>query len=124
MTDWVAELARVTVDEGIVLPKTHGYPAIDTICASAPHQQMFQMSAAEANDLRRDFEQAGFVYQRYSPDVIDQANAGDDYGNSFTHENYIRRHWDNALFEVVDFVPGGMRGWQDLTVLRRRARTS
>lgn len=122
MKDWLVELARVTADDGIVLLTTHGYPAIDTICGSVPHQQMFQMSAAEATELRAGFEQAGFVYQRYSPDVIDQANAGDDYGNSFTHENYIRRYWPGDLFEVVEFVPGGMRGWQDLTVLRRRPR--
>lgn len=122
MKAWLVELARVTADDGIVLLTTHGYPAIETICGSAPHQAMFQMSADEAQALRRDFEQAGFVYRRYSPDVIEHANAGDDYGNSFTHEDYIRRHWPGNLFEVVEFVPGGMRGWQDLTVLRRLPR--
>lgn len=122
MKSWLAELARVTADGGIVLLTTHGYPAINTICSSVPHQQMFQLSAEAATDLRQNFEQSGFVYQRYSPDVIDQANAGDDYGNSFTHENYIRQNWASDEFEIVDFVPGGMRGWQDLTVLRRRQR--
>ena len=122
MKGWLAELARVTADGGIVLLTTHGYPAINTICSSVPHQQMFQLSAEAAQGLRQNFEQAGFVYQRYSPDVIDQANAGDDYGNSFTHENYIRSQWDSGDFEIVDFVPGGLGGWQDLTVLRRRPR--
>jgi hypothetical protein len=83
---------------------------------------MFQLSGDRVAKLRSDFDRDGFVYHRYTPDVIDQANAGDDYGNSFTHEDYIRRHWHGDLFEVVEFVPGGMRGWQDLTILRRRAR--
>lgn len=122
MHDWLDELARVTADGGLALLTTHGYPAIDTICASEPHQRMFQLSADEARALRDGFAEKGFVYQRYSPDVIDQANAGDDYGNSFTHEDYIRRHWSGPAFEVLEFIPGGMRGWQDLTILRRRPR--
>ena len=120
MKEWLAELARVTAVGGVVLLTTHGYIAIDTIIGSVPHQQMFQLSPDEATVLRRDFKQSGFVYHRYAQEVIAQADAGEDYGNSFTHEDYIRRHWDNELFEVVDFIPGGMRGWQDLTVLRRR----
>lgn len=122
MQGWLVELARATADHGIVLLTTHGYPAIDTISASPQHQQMFQLSGDGAGKLRSDFDRDGFVYHRYTPDVIDQANAGDDYGNSFTHEDYIRRHWEGEHFEVVEFVPGGMRGWQDLTILRRRAR--
>jgi SAM-dependent methyltransferase len=122
MQGWLVELARITADGGIVLLTTHGYPAIDTISNSPQHQQIFQLSGDGAAKLRSDFDRDGFVYHRYTPDVIDQANAGDDYGNSFTHEDYIRRHWHGDLFEVVEFVPGGMRGWQDLTILRRRAR--
>ena len=122
MQAWLVELARLTADHGIVLLTTHGYPAIDTISNSPQHQQMFQLSGDGAEKLRSDFDRDGFVYHRYTPDVIDQANAGDDYGNSFTHEDYIRRHWHGDLFEVVEFVPGGMRGWQDLTILRRRPR--
>jgi len=122
MLAWLDELARVTADKGIILLTTHGYPALETICRSNQHQQMFQMSEAEAEELRSTFDLKRFNYRRYSSDVIEAANAGEDYGNSFTHETYIREQWTRDVFDVIEFVPGGLRGWQDVTILRRRAR--
>ena len=122
MLAWLAELARVTVDNGIVLLTTHGYPAIEIICKSNQHQQMFQMSEAEAEELRSTFDLNRFNYRRYSLGVIEAANAGEDYGNSFTHETYIKEQWTRDFFDVIEFVPGGLRGWQDVTILRRRPR--
>ena len=69
------------------------------------------------------FSTKQFVYRSYSEDILRDANAGDDYGNSFTHENYIRGQWTRNFFEVLKFIPGGMRGWQDVTILRRQPRT-
>lgn len=122
MLAWLDELAAVTAENGIVLLTTHGYPALDIICRSKLHQQMFQMSEAEAEELRSTFNQRRYVYRRYSSDVVKTANAGDDYGNSFIHEAYIREQWTRDAFDVVEFVPGGLRGWQDVTLLRRRVR--
>jgi SAM-dependent methyltransferase len=122
MLAWLDELAAVTADNGIVLLTTHGYPALDIICRSRPHQQMFQISEAEAEEIRGTFDQKRYIYRRYDPDVVKVANAGDDYGNCFTHETYIRERWMRDAFDIVEFVPGGLRGWQDVTLLRRRAR--
>lgn len=122
MLAWLDELARVTADNGIVLLTSHGYPALETICRSNQHQQMFQISEAEAEELRSTFDLVQFNYRRYSPEVIGAASAGEDYGNSFIHENYIREQWTRDVFDVVEFIPGGLRGWQDVTILRRRVR--
>lgn len=122
MLAWLDELARVTADNGIVLLTTHGYPAIEIICGSNQHQQMFQMSRAEALELRDTLELKQFNYRRLSSDVISMANAGDDYGNSFIHEAYIKEQWGRNVFDIVEFIPGGLRGWQDITILRRRVR--
>jgi SAM-dependent methyltransferase len=123
MFAWLDELARVTSDNGIVLLTTHGYPAIEIICQSKQHQQMFQIAEDDAIKLRDTFEQKQFVYRPLSADVVNAANAGDDYGNSFTHESFIRKHWARDVFDVIEFIPGGMRGWQDVTILRRRPRS-
>ena len=122
MLAWLDELAKVTANNGIVLLTTHGYPVLETICRSNQHQQMFQMSETEAEELRSTFDLNRFNYRRYSSAVIEAANAGEDYGNSFIHETYIREQWTRDTFDVIEFVPGGLRGWQDVTILRRRVR--
>jgi len=121
MLAWLDELVRVTVDNGIVLLTTHGYPALDTICSSAQHQAMLQLTPAEALEMRESFKKKRFQYRRYSSEVVKEADAGEDYGNGFTHEDYIRERWCKN-FEIVEFLTGGLRGWQDVVVLRRRAR--
>lgn len=122
MFAWLDELARVTADNGVVLLTTHGYPAIEIICRSSQHQQMFQISEDIATKLQNSFELERFVYRPLSADVVNAANAGEEYGNSFTHEHFIRKHWVRDVFDVIEFIPGGMRGWQDVTILRRRPR--
>lgn len=120
---WLSELERVLAKDGIAILTTHGYPAMDTIAESEVHQQMFRLTSEAVRNMRDGLEREGFQYLRYDTDVITAANAGDDYGNSFTHEGYIRSKWTEAGFDVVEFIPGGMRGWQDLTVLRKRGGT-
>ncbi len=122
MLAWMHEMARVVADDGIVLITSHGYPAIDIICQSIQHQQMFQIKEADAVKLHDTFESKQFVYRPLSADIVSAANAGEDYGNSFTHESYIRSRWTSDVFDVIEFVPGGMRGWQDVTILRRLPR--
>lgn len=122
MQAWLDELGRIAADNSVVMLTTHGYPAINTICHSELHRQMFRLTTSEAEVLRAGFADQQFVYFPYDTDVITAANAGKDYGNTFIHEAYIRNRWGSGPFEVVDFIPGGLRGWQDITILRRRAR--
>jgi len=122
MVAWLDELARITSDNGIVLLTTHGYTALDIICQSEQHQQMFQMSHKKAEELRSSLKTKQFYNQAYTSEVIEAANAGEDYGNSFIHDSYIKEQWTRGVFDVVEFIPGGLRGWQDITILRRRVR--
>ena len=122
MQRWLTELARVTADNGIVLLTTHGLPAIRTISQSQQHRDMFRMTGAVADNLLANFDDLQFVHYHYDADVMDVAKAGSDYGNAFIHERYIREQWSKAGFEVIEFVEGGLRGWQDVTILRRLAR--
>lgn len=122
MQRWLAELARVTADNGVVLLTTHGLPAIRTISQSQQHRDMFRMSSDVAENLLANFDDRKFVHFPYDADVVDLAKAGSDYGNAFIHESYFRNRWSQAGFEIVEFVEGGLRAWQDVTILRRLPR--
>lgn len=50
---------------------------------------------------------------------LDEIGVGDYYRNVFISADYIQRNW-SELFEIVDFVPGGIGNLQDLTILRKR----
>ena len=122
MQRWLGELARVTADSGIVLLTTHGLPAIRTITQSQQHRDMFRMDSDAADNLLANFEDLQFVQYPYDVDIMDVAKAGSDYGNAFLHQDYIRSRWPQEGFEIIQFVEGGLRGWQDVTILRRLPR--
>lgn len=119
MLRWLAELARVTATGGILMLTTHGSPALDIIAKSEVHQSMFRVDQHEVERIRAEFNRAGFVYLPYDADVLSHANAGDDYGNSFIHHDYISRRWCESGLTLIEHIEGGMRGWQDVSVLRK-----
>lgn len=119
---WLTEIGRVLAPGGVAILSTHGYPAINIIVDSETHQGMFRLRKADAERMRDDLEIKGFQYIRCDPKTLAVAKAGDDYGHSFAHERYIHEEWPKASgMEVVEFIPGGVRGWQDMVVLRKRA---
>lgn len=122
MQRWLSELGRVTVDDGIVLLTTHGLSAIRTICGSQHHRDMFRMSQEVADYLLERFADLRFRHFPYDADILGDARAGSDYGNAFVHQDYVKAEWLKSAFELIEFVEGGMRGWQDVVVLRRRPR--
>lgn len=117
---WLRELSRILRPAGIAALSTHGPTSLSIIASSDAHQQMFRFSAARANEILTELERnSGFIYVKYDPDTLIKANAGKDYGNSFTHEKYIRARWPEAGFEALEFMPAGVRGWQDIAVLKK-----
>jgi SAM-dependent methyltransferase len=120
-TTWLAELGRVLAPGGILIITTHGCPALRVIKGSVLHHQMFQMSADRVAQIDREFAAVPYVFQRYTTSVLEAAKAGAEYGNTFIHPDYIFRNWNNDQFAVLEHVPGGLRGWQDVVVLQRRA---
>jgi len=117
---WLGEIQRILAPKGIAILTTHGYMALDIISSSELHQQMFNVTSVAATDIRSRLASEGFIYLRYGDETLSVAKAGNDYGNSFTHENYIRSKWASFGFQVLEYIPGGMRGWQDITVLRKQ----
>jgi SAM-dependent methyltransferase len=121
MKAWLSEIARVLDREGIAVITTHGHAALDIIASSEQHQSMFRVNPAEVAEIKSNLASTGYKYLRYDVDVLAAADAGDDYGNSFADHDFIRREWPKAGLEVVDILPGGLRGWQDAIILRKVA---
>lgn len=118
---WLRELGRLIRPGGTLIATTHGRTALETIRESPVHQDMFAMTAAEADDTLRRLPTEGFLHRRYADPVLEVARAGDDYGNCFVDPGYVAARWTSPHFELCDHRPGGLRGWQDVLVLRRLA---
>jgi SAM-dependent methyltransferase len=117
---WLAELARVLRPGGILIATTHGENVLNTIQSSPPHQEMFRMTPEDAQRVAQRLRSEGTVYLPYDADVLDMAHAGDDYGNAFVSAEFVASAWLGTQFELCAFLPAGLRGWQDMVVLRRR----
>ena len=100
---------------------THGDAILDLIAKSSVHQKMFSMTPDDTERFREEYRREGFVYRSYAPDGIRCAKAGEDYGNSFTHETFIRSEWARSGLIVSEFIPGGLRGGQDIVILKKKA---
>jgi ubiquinone/menaquinone biosynthesis C-methylase UbiE len=118
--EWLLELGRVLRPGGLAIMTTSGIRSLEIIRNSAAHQTMFELSAAETDEIAKSFADVSFVYRRYKDAILQAANAGTDYGNTFIHPTYVQRHWNNEQFEVLEHLPAGLRGWQDIVILRRR----
>ncbi len=116
---WLAELARTLVPGGLMIVTTHGYPALNTIGGSPIHQDMFRIDTAAVQSLIARLPHEGSIFLPYEADILSAARAGEDYGNTFTDPDHIRSDWVSEMLQFVEHVPGGLRGWQDVVVLRR-----
>ena len=117
---FLRELVRVTAPGGILVITTHGYPALGTIMQSAHHQKVFSLESGAAARIRDEFSEKPFVYVRLDKRTIELANVGDEYGNTFIHENYIAQEWTKAGVDFVGYEPGAFRNFQDAVVLKRK----
>ena len=116
---WLGEMCRLLKPEGILILTTHGYPALDVLVESEQHQQMFSITESEARGIRMRLNVDGFIHLRYSDHLIQVANAGNDYGSIFTDQDFMRGECEARGLQILEFIPGGLRAWQDVTVLRK-----
>jgi SAM-dependent methyltransferase len=116
---WLEEVSRVVKPNGVFIFTVHGDTALETIKTSPIHQKMFSLTSDEAAEIQRTVSSGGFWYVKYSANLLESANAGDEYGNSFVSESHIR-NWLGKQWDLIEFIPGGLRGWHDMAVLRRK----
>jgi len=97
---WLNELRRITKPGGIVLLSIHGSYYMRNL----------------PSDMVADIEASGmkFVVSGGWKDIFP-----DWYQIAFHTQAYVEQEY-GRYFEVLDYVPGGVNGVQDLVVLRRR----
>lgn len=117
---WLAEMERVAAPGGIVLLTTHTEHAANIISNSPVHQKMFGMSSEDATSIRNRLSSESYIYLNFQKATLSITKAGDDYGHCFISEDYIKRVWPSHGFELIDYIPGGARGFQDIVLLRKR----
>ena len=100
---WLAELARVLEPGGTFVTTVHGRFAME--------------SCSEAE--RRELEENGIAYRVDRKGLFKLDGLPDFYQTTFHTREYITRKW-GAVFELADYVEGGLAGHQDLVMLRKR----
>lgn len=100
---WLAELQRITAPGALLLLSVHGRMALRL--AGSPQVAL---------ELRRDGISDGIV-----DSTLDGVLAEKLYRATFQTERFTRKLW-SEYFEVVEWVDGGLGGFQDIVVLRRQ----
>jgi SAM-dependent methyltransferase len=116
---WLKDLSRVLATGGILILTTHGYAALETIKTSEVHQRMFEMTPEVHAKLSHELAAKKYVYFPLSEAIVRAANAGPSYGHTFMHPSYAEENWNQHGLSLLRHIPGGVRGWQDIFVLRK-----
>jgi SAM-dependent methyltransferase len=117
---WMAELARVTRPDGLILATTHGAFALAVVGRSREHQVSLRIAAGEVPALMRTLARDGFVHRVLPPAGLARADGvADDYGQTFLGETFARTHWRRDV-EVLGCVPAALNLFQDVYLLRPR----
>ncbi|HYC77369.1 MAG TPA: class I SAM-dependent methyltransferase [Planctomycetota bacterium] len=117
---WRAELARILRPGGVLLATLHGPTALDRVVNEPEVRDLFRLDAAAATALRTRTRRDGFAFLPYDADQLAAAEAGPGYGAAFHAPEDVARRWPSAALELVAYLPGKLRGWQDVVVLRWR----
>jgi SAM-dependent methyltransferase len=117
---WLGDLSRVLATGGILILTTHGIPTLKIIKESKVHQDMFNLSRREIEIILTNLADTRYVFISYEQATLDAAKAGSSYGNTFMHPNYAAGHWNAHGLEILQHIPGGLRGWQDIFVLQKK----
>lgn len=117
---WLGELARVTTPGGIIMVTFHGPRALEIIAESAPHQAAVHLTGDDARAILARLPTERVVLVPYPPAEIQYINVGTpDYGTTFLDLAWVFGAGRAHDLEPLAHVPAGLRGFQDILVLRR-----
>ncbi len=118
-TEWILELSRLLRPGGLLALTTHGYPALKIIRESSLHQSIFSVTKEWADASLSNLKELKFVHLPYNRRGIAKAKAGESYGNTFVHPEKVADFCSSSSFEIVQHLEGGLRGWQDIYLIRK-----
>jgi SAM-dependent methyltransferase len=110
---WLAELARLSPDGGIVLLTTHG---------DASLWRSILAGAALNRQALDQLESRGFLDAGGNADLEGVVSDSEYYRNTFHTEASVRGHWSKYGFEIECVIPAYIGNQQDLVVMRRTNR--
>ena len=116
---WLRELARVMRPGGLLVATTHGPRALERIEHEAELQKIVGLEPARASRLLRELPEAKVLHLPYGADHLERTRAGSQYGTTFLSEAHVRALGAACGFDVLEVVPAGLRGWQDVVIARR-----
>jgi len=117
--EWLTEMRRILKSDGVLIITIHGQAALQIIRDSIQHQAMFTLDQEQVIETINKFKEKQFIFYNYDRSTLDIAKAGEDYGNTFIYPEYIKNKWGKLGFTILDIISGGLRGWQDIVILRR-----
>jgi len=117
---WRAELARVLRPGGILIATVQGLASLARAEADPELARRIGWSPAHVERARAALAAHGHGFVRYDTTSLAAARAGDNYGLHYTTEEQVRSTWPGEQLELLEYRPGGLRGWQDIVVLKRR----
>ena len=119
---WLYELARVTTPGGIITATFHGPHALRVISTSAEHRASTHVTREAALGILGRLEAERVILVPYPDDQLSVIKVGAPaYGLTFVDPRWALQLCSLVGLELLSHVAGGIRGFQDILVLRRRA---
>ena len=112
--EWLEELCRVVAPGGFVLASTHGEFSLRHITATAKSDPW--RSRRKKWRLKLEYSLKG-ISDSWLDGSFDQILPKGYYRTVLQSEAYTKRDWEK-FFRIVDYIPRGLAGQQDLVVMR------